>query len=63
MEMEMFNMLTQSVGSIGFPIFCCWYFMTKINATLDELKQAINNNTNTQGRVLEALHVEEGEKD
>lgn len=34
--------LVQFVGSIGFPIVCCWYMMTTMNKTLSANTEATN---------------------
>lgn len=40
--------LTQLVGSLGFPIVCCLYYMVSMNRTLKE-------NTNATNKMVELL--------
>ena len=39
------NAIMQAVGSVGFPIVCCLYLITTMQAELKELRETINNNT------------------
>ena len=48
-------MLTQLIGSVGFPIVMCGYMMITTNKTLQSLTESINNQTIILGRVLERL--------
>ena len=50
-------MLTQLIGSVGFPIVMCGYMMITNNKTLQSLTESINNQTNILGRVLERLEM------
>lgn len=55
--------VTQLIGSLGFPIVCCialFWYMVKQNQThkqeVDELKDAINNNSIVMQKLLDKLN-------
>ena len=52
------NAIMQAVGSVGFPIVCCLYLITTMQAELKELRETINNNT----LVIQKLIDRMGEK-
>ena len=38
-----FAMITQLIGSLGFPIVCCGYMMIKMNKTIEDNTKVTNN--------------------
>lgn len=38
-----FTMITQLIGSLGFPIVCCGYMMIKMNKTIEDNTKVTNN--------------------
>ena len=37
------TVLTQLIGSLGFPIVCCGYVLVKMNKTIEENTKVTNN--------------------
>lgn len=49
------------VGSVGFPIVVAWYFITKMQKTLEIVIQSVNNNTTTIKLLVQKLGGEDHE--
>lgn len=45
-----FELVSQLIGSLGFPIVCCGYMMVTNNKTIKELTGAVNSLT-------ECIHI------
>lgn len=42
--MENYNLLVSLVGSLGFPIVCCYFMWKYINTTLKDFTEMLNKN-------------------
>lgn len=49
------------VSSVGFPILVAWYFITKMQKTLEIVIQSVNNNTTTIKLLVQKLGGKENE--
>ena len=47
------TVLTQLIGSLGFPIVCCGYMMFVMNKTLKENTTATNNLVNLVEKLID----------
>ena len=52
-------MITQLVGSLGFPIVCCGYMMITNNNTIKQLTEAVNSLTSAIGVLLHDRGLED----
>lgn len=52
--------VTQLIGSVGFPIVCCIYLITTLQAEMKEMRKTIENNTQVMVRICAKLDLEEG---
>ena len=59
--------ITTLIGSLGFPIVCCfvmWWYINKTSEQhkeeMDKMSEAINNNTNVMNQLIAELR--KGEK-
>lgn len=46
------TLITQLVGSLGFPIVCCGYMMVTNNQTIKQLTEAVNSLTSAIGVLI-----------
>lgn len=49
------------IGSLGFPIAVAWYFITKMQKTLEIVTQSIANNTTAIQLLMQKMGVDENE--
>lgn len=62
MDPEMISMLTQAVGSLGFPIAACAYMATTMNKSLQANTQATNALAALVQRLMDKAHFESGDE-
>lgn len=53
------NVITQLIGSLGFPMFVAVYTMTTMNKTLTQNTEAINNMSVAITKLADKVHGEE----
>ena len=54
--------ISQLIGSLGFPIVCCFFMWKYINDTLKEVSETLNRNTVVLEKLLTKLDADEHEK-
>lgn len=52
------NAITQMIGAVGFPIFCCIYMVQTNSKTIKELKESVDNNTVIMQKILTKLDMD-----
>lgn len=54
-----YTIISQLIGSLGFPIVCCGYMMTTVNKTLKENTVATNKMVTLIEKMLERTDTHE----
>ena len=59
------EVIVSLIGSLGFPIVCCFFLWKYINETMKEFTKTMNENTMMLAKLCDKLDVdsEKGEKD
>lgn len=55
--MENYDVLISLVGSLGFPIVCCYFMWRYINTTLKDFTEMMNKNNESISRLCDKIDV------
>lgn len=67
--MENYDVLVSLIGSLGFPIVCCYFMWRYINTTLKDFTEMMNKNNESIARLCDKIdlivmrHITGGEED
>lgn len=64
MDNTVINQIASMIGTLGFPIVCCYFLWKFINGTLKDFTQSLNANTDLLKRIcvkLDMLDEKDGE--
>lgn len=53
--MENYDLLVSLVGSLGFPIVCCYFMWKYINTTLKDFTEMMNKNNESIGELCSKI--------
>lgn len=63
MNSETIEIITNLIGSWGFPIACCIFLWKYINTTMTEFTKAMQENTKMLNRICDKLDIIGGESE
>ena len=55
--MENYDVLVSLIGSLGFPIVCCYFMWRYINTTLKDFTEMMNKNNESISRLCDKIDV------
>ena len=58
MDNNTISIITNLIGSLGFPIVSCFFLWKFINETMKEFTRSITENTKTLNKLCDKLDVE-----
>ena len=53
--MENYDLLVSLIGSLGFPIVCCYFMWKYINTTLKDFTEMMNKNNESIGELCSKI--------
>ena len=62
MENSVVEMIVSLIGSLGFPIVCCFFLWKYINNTMKEFTAAMSDNTRMLNKICDKLDMWKTEK-
>ena len=54
-EYDLINSISSSIGTLGFPILCCYFMWRYINTVMKEFTLTIEENTKILNQILKKL--------
>ena len=57
MDVNIIEMITTMIGSLGFPIVCCYFLWKYINTTMQEFTNTMNENTKMLNKICDKLDM------
>ena len=54
-EYDLINSIYSSIGTLGFPILCCYFMWRYINTVMKEFTLTIEENTKILNQILKKL--------
>ena len=55
--MENYDVIVSLIGSLGFPIVCCYFMWRYINTTLKDFTEMMNKNNESISRLCDKIDV------
>lgn len=55
--MDTVNTIISAIGSLGFPIVCCWFLWKYINETMKEFTKTMSENTKAFNRLCDRFDM------
>lgn len=57
LKMDTVNTIISAIGSLGFPIVCCWFLWKYINETMKEFTKTMEENTKAFNRMCDRFDM------
>lgn len=57
MDNTVINQIASMIGTLGFPIVCCYFLWKFINTTMKDFTQSLNANTDLLKRICGKLDM------
>ena len=57
MNTDAINIITTMIGSLGFPIVCCYFMWKYINTTMKEFTETMVENTKMLNKICDRLDI------
>lgn len=55
--MENYDVIVSLIGSLGFPIVCCYFMWRYINTTLKDFTEMMNKNNESISRLCDKIDL------